>query len=227
MESEERQKTRKLDGLTRQWRQRLTACLTFDVRRTDIMGLLGKLFRAVPSEEMSGIHLDVQHPRWEVSGETDFPSLFTVLPELLPDGCILYFEDGSPDGELLDFLRAHSVPKHAHVASGTIWPRPKVFRVPAESEPLQRLAELTRSCASPELAVHFHVYRDQKVLLEWHDVFDQEMLLSGEFPEQRVRTLADRLHMSYQRVEPETTPNGGPATPVDNPNVPGGSPSVS
>jgi hypothetical protein len=166
------------------------------------MGLLAKLFRAVPSEEMNGIHLDVQHARWELSGKTDFPSLFNVLPELLPDGCILYFEGGSPDGDLLDFLRAHSVPEHAHVAYGTIWPRPKVFHVPAVSEAFQRLAELTRSCASPELAVHFHVYRDQTVLLEWHDVFDQEMLLSGEFPEQKVRTFAERLHMSIAHVLP-------------------------
>lgn len=191
------------------------------------MGLLAKLFRAVPSEEMSGIHLDVQHPHWEVSGETDFPSLFSVLPDLLPDGCILYFEGGSPSGDLLDFLRAHAVPERAHVAFGTIWPRPQVFHVPAGSEAFQRLSELTRSCASPELAVHFHVYRDQTVLLEWHDVFDQPMLLSGEFPEEKVRTFAERLHMSLERVEPDVPPNGGPASSVDNSNAPGGSPSVS
>jgi hypothetical protein len=49
----------------------------------------------------------------------------------------------------------------------------------------------------------FHVYRDQSVLLEWHDAFTQPMLLSGELPEQKVRTFAERLHMSCKKgVEP-------------------------
>ena len=183
-------------------------------RRTDIMGFLAKIFRAVSREEMGGIHLDPKHPFWEVSGETDFPSLLTALADLLPEGCILYFEDGSPSGELLDFLRAHEVPERAHVAYGTIWPKPRVFHVPVVPETLQRLAELTRSCAAPELAIHFHVYLNQTVLLEWHDAFGQPMLLSGEFPEERVRTFAERLHMSYQRVEPGAAPNGGPAASI-------------
>lgn len=191
------------------------------------MGLLAKIFGAVPREEMSGIHLDTQHPYWEVSGESDFPSLFTALPVLLLDGCILYFEGGSTSGELLEFLRAHEIPERTHVAYGTIWPKPSVFHVPAIPETLQRLTELTRSCASPELADHFHVYADQTVLLEWHDVFDQPMLLSGVFPEQRVRTFAEKLHMSYKRVEPEAASNRGPLPPVDDSNASGGPPSVS
>ena len=191
------------------------------------MGLLAKIFRAVPREEMTGIHLDAQHPYWEISGETDFPALFTALPNLLPEGCTLYFEGGSPSGELLEFLRAQEVPERAHVAYGTIWPRPRVFHIPAALDMIHRLAELTRSCASPELAIHFHVYRDQTVLLEWHDAFGQPMLLSSQFPEERVRTFAERLQMSYKRVERDAPPNCGPASSVDNSNAPGGPPSVS
>jgi hypothetical protein len=172
------------------------------------MGLLAKIFGAVPREEMSGIRLDITHPFWEVSGKADFPSLLTVLPDLLPEESILYFEGGSPSGALLDFLRAHCIPERAHVAYGTIWPKPTVFHLPATPETMSRLVELTRSCAYPELAIHFHVYCGQSVLLEWHDAFTQPMLLSGELPEQRVRTFAERLHMSYKKgVEPDAPPN--------------------
>ena len=192
------------------------------------MGLLAKIFGAVPREEMSGIRLDMTHPYWEVSGKTDFPSLLTVLPDLLPEESILYFEGGSPSGALLDFLRAQEVPERAHVAYGTIWPKPRVFHLPATPQTMRHLVEMTRSCAYPELAIHFHVYRGQSVLLEWHDAFTQPMLLSGELPEQRIRTFAERLSMSYKKgVEPCAAPNGGPATRLGNSGVTEGPPSVS
>jgi hypothetical protein len=148
---------------------------------------------------MEDIRLDTSRPFWELSGQTDFPSLVTALALLLPKGCVLYFEDGSPTGELAQFLRACAIPKGVHIAHGTIWPRPSVVHVPATSETLTRLAELMRSRVSPELAVHFHVYRDQTVLLEWYDAFDQPIRLTGMFPEDQVRLFAERLGMSYQR----------------------------
>ncbi len=192
------------------------------------MGLLAKIFGAVQREEMSGIRLDMTRPFWEVSGETDFPSLLTVLPDLLPKESVLYFEGGSPSGALLEFLRAQEVPERAHVAYGTIWPKPRVFHLPATLQTMRRLTEMTRSCAYPELAIHFHVYRSQSVLLEWHDAFTQPMLLSGELPEQKVRTFAERLSMSYKKgVEPSAAPNGGPATRLGNSGVTEGPPSVS
>jgi len=84
------------------------------------MSLLSKIFRAVPREEMSGIHLDTTRPFWEVSGETNFPSLLLALPDLLPVDCVLYFEGGSPSCGLLEFLQDHAIPERAHVAYGTI-----------------------------------------------------------------------------------------------------------
>lgn len=167
------------------------------------MGLLAKIFGTVPREEMSGIRLDMTGPFWEVCGETDFPSLLTALPDLLPDESVLYFEGSSPSGALLEFLRAQEVPERAHVAYGTIWLKPSVFHLPATPQTMRRLTEMTRSCVYPELAIHFHVYRAHSVLLESHDAFTQPMLLSGELPEQKVGTFAERLSMSYKKnVQP-------------------------
>ncbi len=192
------------------------------------MGLLAKIFGAVPRNEMSGIRLDMTHPFWEVSGETDFPSLLAMLLDLLPEESVLYFEGGSPSGALLEFLRSQEVPEGAHVAYGTIWPKPKVFHLPATQQTMRRLAEMTQSCAYPELSIHFHVYRGQSVLLEWHDAFTQPMLLSGELQEQKVRTFTERLSMSYKKgVEPGATPNDGPATLLNKSKPIDGPPSVS
>ena len=163
------------------------------------MGLLAKLLGAVSGGEMRGIHLDVTHPFWEVSGKIDFSSLLAALADLLPAECVLYFEGGSPSKELAQFLREHSVPERAHVAYGTIWPRPSVFHLPAAATILSDLAGLMRSRAYPELAIHFHVYRNQTVLLEWHDAFTQPMLLSGEFLEPQIRAFAERLGVSFKQ----------------------------
>ncbi len=167
------------------------------------MGLLAKLFGAVPRSEMDGIRLDMARLFWEISGETDFPSLFAALADLLPEGCVLYFERGSPSGDLEEFLQRHRIPERAHIAYGTIWPRPSTFHVPASAELLTRLADLTRSIAYPELAIHFHAYTDQAVLLEWHDAFTQPMFISGELPEYRVRVFAQRLQMSCKQCPPK------------------------
>jgi hypothetical protein len=163
------------------------------------MGLLARLFGVVPCAEMKGIHLDTTRPFWEVSGKADFPSLLAALSELLPQECVFYFEGGSPSGELSQYLREHSVPERAHIAYGTIWPKPSIFHLPVTAATISRLADLMRSRAHPELAIHFHAYRDQAVLLEWHDAFTQPMLLSGELPEQKVRAFAERLRMSYKQ----------------------------
>jgi hypothetical protein len=196
------------------------------VQRNSAMAILSKLLSRIPPPK--GIRLDIAHPFWEVSGETDFPSLLTALPDLLPEECLFYFEGGSPSGDLLEFLRAHGVAERAHVAYGTMWPKPTVFHLPVTPDAISRLAELTRSCAYPELAIHFHVYRDQSVLLEWHDAFTQPMLLCGEFLEQKVGIFAGRLRMSYRKcAELGAPPNSGPVAPPGGSRVRGGPPSVS
>jgi hypothetical protein len=161
-----------------------------------VMGILARIFGAVPAVERDGARLDVTQPFWEVSGKSDFPSLLAALPDLLSEECILYFEDGSPTGELLEFLRERGIPEKLHIAYGTLWPKPSVFHLPSTTEIVDRLGGLMSSRATPELAVHFHVYRDRTVLLEWHDAFTQPMLISGELPEHRVRAFAERLRMS-------------------------------
>ena len=81
-------------------------------------------------------------------------------------------------------------------------PHSGIVVFPATPEALTALARIMRNHAEPELAVHFHVYRDDVVLIEWHDAFCQPMLVSGDIPEERVKALAGRLGTAC-RLMPE------------------------
>jgi hypothetical protein len=161
------------------------------------MGWLGRLLRVTPKQDLIGIRLNLDKPCWVLEGKTDFPSLLRGLIDLLPDGSILYFEGGSPTGEQLKFLQSHAIPEQVHIAVSTLWPRPRCYHIPGTSDNLVQLAELTQSCAAPELAVHFHAYLNGKVLLEWHDAFAQPMLLSGDVPENKIRNFSETSRMQY------------------------------
>src|SRR5947208_9506465 len=150
---------------------------------------------------MEGIHLDMQRPYWEVDSPTSFWALLRALQGWLPEDAILYFEGGSPVAPINDFLAAHSVPERAHLAMGTIWPRPKVFHVPASPATLTELAEIMERHAAPELAIHFHVYRSHSVLLQWHDAFCDPILLNGSIREDQVRVFADRVGETVRRID--------------------------
>jgi len=164
------------------------------------MKWMSKLFGAVPKEEMKGIHLDWTQPYWEVDGPKTFHELFNALQGWLPEGVILYFEGGSPDAEINDFMATYSVQEQAHVAMETIWPRPKIFHVPATTAILTELSRIMEHHAEPELAFHFHVYKNNSVLLEWHDAFSQPMLINGTISEEQVRVFAERTGKKFRKI---------------------------
>lgn len=166
---------------------------------------IGKLIGAVPREERQGIHLDTAEPTWEVEGPATFQDLFTVLNGWLPQGAILYFEGGQPDKEIKQFMADHAVQEKAHVAMGTILPRPHVFHLPASGETLAGLAKIMEHHAEPELAIHFHVYLVGRLLIEWYDAFMQPMHISGILPEEKIKILAEKIGKGY-KMEKEKTP---------------------
>jgi hypothetical protein len=162
------------------------------------MGWFSRWIRARPR----GIRLDTGRVYWELDGKTSFPRVPRALRELLPCDSVLYFEDGSPPKALRAFLDAHKTAEQAHVAQGTLWPRPTCYHVAATAENLAELARLTERCLTPELAIHFHVYHNREVLLEWHDAFWEPMLLSAALPEDKVAAFARSLGMTVTRKGP-------------------------
>jgi len=157
------------------------------------MGWVARLSGAGSKEEGDGIRLDGAGAYWEVEGPRSFTVLFVALRGWLPDGAVMCFEDGSPDAELRAFMAGYSLPKQSHVPIGTIWPKPLVFHVPASEAALVELARIMERHAEPELAIHFHVYRQETWLLQWYDAFSAPLLLSGSIPREKVEVLACRM----------------------------------
>ena len=173
------------------------------------MGFLAKIFGAVSAEERKGIHLDYRTPQWKISKAEDLPAFLRALAELAPADSILYLEGGSPPAGLLAFLKDHSVPEQAHVAMGTIWPRPTVFHLPATHANLTPFAEMAEQCATPEAAIHLHLYLHGRILLQWYDAFFDPFYISKERPEERVKRFCDELGLNYETDKEGEQPAGG------------------
>ena len=162
------------------------------------MSWLSKLFKSVPKEEANGIQLDRRVPAWKVSSPKEFPAFFRALIDLLPEGSIAYLEGGSPKKELKAFLDERSIPEVSHVAMGTIWPRPYVFHLPTTPDNLSALADISENYAEPEVAIHFHVYKDDQILLEWYDAFYDPIFISNRVPESKVKEFCAKLSLKYE-----------------------------
>jgi hypothetical protein len=159
--------------------------------------VIARLLNAVPAEEMEGIQL--QDPFWEVDGRRlDHAEFFRRLPHLVSDEAVLFLEGGSHSPELTRFLNEHSVPAVAILARGTVWPRASVFHVPTKPSVLVELGDLAEHCASPEICDHLHVYKEGRVLLEWHDAFSVPFFVSKRIPEDRVREFCRKLDVTFK-----------------------------
>ena len=162
------------------------------------MGWLSRLLNYVPKAERAGITLD-HSSCWRLTGVTKDHSMFLrALPLLLPDGSILYLEDGSPPKHLRKFLIANMLKEACRIAKSTIWPWPKVYHLPTGKEFLFRLAELTENCAWPEVAIHLHAYKDGEVLLEGYDAFLDPFCVSKKIPMEMIRAFCQELGCSYE-----------------------------
>ena len=160
-------------------------------------------FRRPADGAVGGIRLNMMKPQWELAGRTTFPDLLRALAGVLPERSVLYFEDGSPSGDLKAFLDRTAMDDGPNVSPGTLWPEPRVDRIPATAANLDQLADLAEHCAEPELAIHFYVYRDREVLMQWHDAFSDPMFVSKQgFSEEAVRTLCGELSMTYSEYRP-------------------------
>jgi hypothetical protein len=168
------------------------------------MGFFARLFRATPREELQGASLG-RDAAWEVSPTRNLPAFLRALPLLLPPDAILYLEGASPPDAVKAFLDARSVPEALHIAVGTLWPRPKVFHLPATAENVATLATLAEKCTPFEIAIHLHVYRERKVLLQWYDAFTDPFYLSADIAEEAVKGFCDALSLTFTRLSPTTS----------------------
>ena len=113
----------------------------------------------------------------------------------------MYLEGGTPPVEIKRFLEAKCVPEVSHIEMGTIWPRPKVFHLPATIENLNNLADLAETRIAFEIAVHIHIYIENKVIFQWYDAFsDDPIYLSKDIQEENVKNFCNFLSLKYKKI---------------------------
>ncbi len=159
---------------------------------------LQKLLGWTSAEDRAGAELTVPL-FWEITAPKDGAEFVRALPEIVPEDGVIYLEDGSPDEQIREFMRERSIEPHLKIALGTIWPRPKVFHVPATHENITDLAAVFECHVALEVCIHLHAYHNQAVILQWHDAFfDDPILISPSVPEIAVKRFCERCGCSYK-----------------------------
>ena len=160
------------------------------------MGFISKILRIVPKFESEGLTLD-ESPTWEVEPTKDFSKFVQALPTLLPGGAVVYLE-GTTEPEVEDFLETHRLGEPQKVAIGTIWPMPKRYHIPCSPETMSALASLLDDASVAYLCTHIHAYRNDEMLMEWHDAFyDDPVRISKGIDEGAVASFAEALGKPY------------------------------
>ena len=162
------------------------------------MSFLAKIFGTATEEERQGISIG-DTVGCEVPGIRDLSEFLRALPELLPQGSILYLE-GTSAPDVIAFLERHPAPYTNKVAAGTIWPRPTFFHIQITPDTMHELAGLCEIHATAEVCFHVHAYRDGQVLVEQYDAFSQPLWISRDVAEDKVAHFCKRLGVSYKKL---------------------------
>lgn len=161
------------------------------------MSILSRIFNYVPAKEQKGISLE-DNVCWEVTSAKDLSPFLRAIADLVPPQSVLYIEGCSPPKDIQTYLDAHKAVNITKVAMGTIWPRPKCFHMPITTDNIEGFAELTENIATPEAAIHLHVYEGNKILLQWFDAFSDPLYITKEISEDKVKNFCSKLGISYK-----------------------------
>ncbi len=142
---------------------------------------------------------------WEVTAPSDISQFFYNLPNLLPENCILYFEGTVTASEIKETFISKQSEVVAPIAKGTLWPEPESFHIPMTKENIELCVSFFNKFAIPEICHHFHVYKDETVLLEWHDAFYKDPILVSEtISERNIRHFCNSLMCKYDKIKRTT-----------------------
>lgn len=158
-----------------------------------------KFFESLACDKIDGLHLQCVPQYWELEGKTDFPTFLGALPMLVSSNSLLYLEDGSPSGDLKQWLHQNMVTPVEKIAQGSYGFESRAFHIPLTESNMRELAMLSGQVASPELAIHVHVYEPGRVILEWHDAFNNPMHIDQGVEESKVAEFARIIGFAYTK----------------------------
>ena len=153
------------------------------------------------SKEMEGISLGLQTV-WVVKGVNDPAKFFPALLEIAPKDSILYMEGTSISRPIQFVLNEIQVEPIIQVQGGTTWPRPKIFHVPFNQNSVERLVPVVENCNGFDVCDHLHLYRNNRMLLQWFDAWDDPIGLSVDCSEAQVKRFCEMAGGTFKRFDP-------------------------
>jgi hypothetical protein len=158
------------------------------------MGILSKIFGIKKREK--GIDIGFP-PWWGIQPPKDIILLMENLSLLLPSDSILYFE-GTLMKQVEESLDKYEIDNPVFIERGTLWPKPDIHHVLMKNELIEELIGIINSGVAPYPSVHFHAYKNNKILIYWHDAFaDNPMIVSVDIKEDTVKNYCSAINSSY------------------------------
>jgi hypothetical protein len=173
-----------------------------------------KLFGITSPSQLDGLHLHYVPDYWELEGDTDLPTFLRALAPLISPSACLYLEDGSPDGDLKEWIHRNMIHPTEQISRGSYGHQGTTFHIPLTEFNITELATLSDRVAAPELAIHIHVYEPGRVILEWHDALDNPILIDGRVDESTVSEFARTIGFTYTKHQSEQGGGGNRLKPV-------------
>ena len=128
----------------------------------------------------------------------DFHTLLRAIDDAMPKDAILALKGDAMAPAVAAFLREHEAADPRELvanASGKV----VVHHLPLANDNLVRLRVLAEDCASPEVAFHLAIYRDDEVLLWAHDAGDGSLLVAKSLPPETVERFRSALGATLKR----------------------------
>lgn len=155
--------------------------------------------RAMAAGRGDGIDLD-STDRWVIEGLKDPVAFFRNLGVLIPMDSILYFEGCEIVPEVAEFYNRNRASNAVCVTRDTIFPVPDMFHVSMTAEVVAGLVDLLSRHAVAECFNHVKAYREDKLLLAFHDAFDgSDLLVSDRIPEESIRAFSLNVGAIHRR----------------------------
>lgn len=91
--------------------------------------------------------------------------------------------------ELVSFLQDTPSPEIRQIPLGTSWPKSAKFHVQTTAQNLERIREIAKGLAEPEVCDHLVVYRGNETLIIAYDAWDTQLHASSGLPAEALQRL--------------------------------------
>ena len=151
---------------------------------------------------------------WELSPikqRFDFIRFLRQLPLLFDTSCVAHFEVTSMDTDIREFIIAHEPDLKQELVRQTYGCLEfSLFMIKKceieqlhmllSSENIAHFCDIAEGHNEHEICDHFHVYRDNTVLLDFCDVPSNSVFVSGDIAEDQIKLFCNNCGLKYARL---------------------------